>query len=211
MRIIDLTLPVGGPGETTPDHETYFVPLSIRGRSYQGICHNFKWHSMTSTYIDFPGHIAEFDNGIDAGNMPIEKLFLVETTLVRLDPRDAEREITGVELERAAPPLRWNALIIHARGNVPFYERPEQIPYYGPSAIEWITSREITLFISDVYEKQPDQQGIFVELFRRGITCVCCMVNLHEIEEPYLRVCALPLPVPGARQLPCRLLAIEGM
>jgi kynurenine formamidase len=164
---------------------------------------------MTGTYIDFPGHIAEFDDGADAANYPIERLFMVETTFIRLDRAGKGREITAEELDAAGVEVRGDGLFIHARGETPWFESPKDIPYYGPSAIDWIVARKIHLFLSDVYEKRPDQQGIFVELFRRRIACVCCMVNLSRVSQRYVKVCAIPLPAAGVKQVPCRLLVVE--
>lgn len=209
MRIVDLTLPVGSPGDKTPEHETYILKLPIKGNTHDGVCHRFQWHSMTGTYIDFPGHIAEFEDGADAANYPIEKLFMVDTTFIRLDRAGKGREITAEELEATGVEVTGDALFIHARSETPWYESPEDIPYYGPSAIEWIVSQDIHLFLSDVYEKHPDQQGIFVELFRHGISCVCCMVNLSQVSQQQVRVCAIPILAKGAKQVPCRLLVVE--
>ena len=209
MRIIDLTFPVGATGEKTPEHETYIVKLPIKGDTYDGVCHRFQWHSMTGTYLDFPGHIAEFDDGADAANYPLDRLFMVDTTFIRLDREGRAREITAAELDETGIQVRGGALFIHARGETPWHESPGDIPYYDPSAIEWIISKDIHLFLSDVYEKHPDQQGIFVELFRHRISCVCCMVGLDQIRQERVKVCAIPIAAPGVKQVPCRLLVVE--
>ena len=209
MRIIDLSLVIGTEIESTPQGETYIIKLPIKGDVYDGVCHRFEWNSMSGTYIDFPGHIARFDDGSDAANYPLEKLFMVETTFINLKREGRERAITAEELDAAGVEVTGEALFIHAREGTPFYRSKENIPYYDPSAIEWIVSRDIRLFLSDVYEKQPDQQGIFVELFRRGIACVCCMVGLEQVTQQQVKVCAIPIPAAGAKQVPCRLFVVE--
>ena len=83
------------------------------------------------------------------------------------------------------------------------------MPYYGPSAIEWIVGKRPKIVVSDIYEKHGDLQGIFTELFRNRISCVCLPANLDQIRETYPKCCIIPLRIRGVTQLPCRIFVVE--
>jgi kynurenine formamidase len=165
---------------------------------------------MSGTYVDFPGHIAEFDDGLDAGNCPIEHLFMLDTTVIHLRRDAAMREVTADELDAAGIEFKGEVLIVHALGVRSWSDFSEDaIPYFGPSAIRWIVGRRPKIFVSDIYEKRPDQQGIFVELFRNHISCVCLPANLDQLRETYPKSCIVPLKLDKVAQAPCRLVVAE--
>lgn len=205
MRIIDLTL------ETPETGNRRILKLPMPdGNCYKGVIYDFPLSSMSGTYIDFPGHIEEFDDGKDAANFPLRKLFMVETTVIRLKRNSLPREIDGKELEDAGVPVKTPGLVVKVDDwDLKSPDSKGKAPFYGKSAIRWITSKRINLFISNVYENHADPRGIFVELFRSGITCVCIPANLDKITGNRIKICAIPLKIPGAVQLPCRLIAVE--
>ena len=210
MRIIDLTLPIEEVQGGKPTAETYLVPLSVRGGKYRAICYRLAMNGMSGTYLDLPGHIEEFDDGADAENFPLEKLFMLDTTVIHLDRRSLGREVTADELESAGMPVKGDALLIHALGEKKCFEvAPDEIPYFGPSAIQWIVHKRPKIAVSDIYEKRPDLQGIFIELFRNRISCVCVPVNLDRIRETYPKTCIIPLRMRSVTQLPCRIFVVE--
>ena len=96
MRIIDLTAEIPEIGKRS----VVKIPMPD-GNCYKGVVYDFPLSSMSGTYLDFPGHIEEFDDGKDAANYPLKKLFLVETTVIRLKRNGLPREIDGKELENA--------------------------------------------------------------------------------------------------------------
>ena len=175
--------------------------------TYNAVIHDFALSSMSGTYIDFPGHIEEFKDGFDAENYPVEKLFMVDTTVIRLDRKGMGREINARELEETGIKVDTGCLLIDAGWKSEWNSK--NVFFYGKDAIDWILSKPIHLFISDVYENHSRPNGIFVELFKAGISCVCIPANLDKISKTKVKICALPLKIPGAVQLPCRLLAIE--
>jgi len=210
MRIIDLTSPIQAVQEGAPTVSPYIVPLTLRGEKYRGACYRLALNGMSGTYVDFPGHIAEFDDGLDAGNCPIENLFMLDTTVIHLRRDAAVREVTADELEAAGIGFKGEVLIVHALGEKSWSDFDvAAIPYFGPSAIQWIVGRRPKIFVSDIYEKRPDQQGIFVELFRNHISCVCCPANLDQIRETYPKSCIAPLKLDQVKQAPCRLVVVE--
>jgi len=202
MKIIDLT------AEIKEGVERSLVPIKIKENIYQGVIHKLVMSSMSGTYLDLPGHIQEFDNYLDAANYPLEKLFWVPTTVIHLNRQGREREIKAEELQATGISVKGKGLIIDTGWSPRSIDSP-RVCFYGKEAIAWIISQGIELFISDVYENHSDPQGIFVEFFKAGISCVCIPVNLARISKPQVKICVVPLKVAGAVQLPCRLLAIE--
>ena len=74
---------------------------------------------------------------------------------------------------------------------------------------EW-TGCRLTVGTGDAcLEHHADPRGIFVELFEAGVACVCIPANLDKLSKQRGRICAIPLMISGATQLPCRLLAME--
>jgi len=205
MRIIDLTAEIPETGKRS----VVKIPMP-GGDCYKGVVYDFPLSSMSGTYLDFPGHIEEFDDGRNAANYPLKKLFLVETTVVRLRRKGMPREINGKELEDAGIAVKTPGLLVKVDDwNLASPEEISQAPFYGKSAIRWVVSKRINLFVSNVYENHADRQGVFVEFFRAGIACVCIPANLDRITRERIKLCAIPLKIPGAVQLPCRLLAVE--
>lgn len=202
MEIIDLTK------EITEDFETRLVDIKFSGKTYHAPVHNFQLSSMSGTYIDFPGHIREFDDGFDSSNYPVEKLFMVDATLLRLNRAGKDREIHREELESCSVEIDTPAVIVDSGWNNSGKKNQDEIYFFGKDAIQWFISKKIYLFVSDVYENHKEPRGIFVEFFKAGILTVCNPCNLHKIREQKLKLCVFPLKIPGAVQLPCRVIAI---
>lgn len=182
--------------------------IPLREKTYRGLIYQYHLSSMDGTYIDLPGHIAEFDDGFDMAKYPLEKLFMVDTLFIRLKKESAERKITAEELKTACPTLEkpFSALCIHALDNKNFYDyNQDTIPYYQKDAVEWIIRKNIHLFISDVYENHNNPEGIFVELFKNRISTVCHPINLQKIKKDFIKITVLPLRAGGATQMSCRL------
>ena len=75
------------------------VPLESESTRYTGVIYSLTTSSMHGTYIDFPGHIKETDNGLYAHNFPHEELYRVPASVIHLD-RD-RGPVSGAELEHA--------------------------------------------------------------------------------------------------------------
>jgi len=203
MKIIDLTTKI------TEGTTRSVLKIKMPEATYSGVIYDFALSSMAGTYIDFPGHIAEFDDGMDAANYPLEKLFMVDATLIRLNRKGKGREISAAELDESDVKVTTGALVVDAGWGSPPVQDRARIHYYGKDAIQWFIDRKIHLFVSDVYENHDDPRGIFVEFFEAGISTVCIPSNLHQITRERIKLCVLPLAIPGATQVPCRCLAIE--
>ncbi|MHC4873940.1 MAG: cyclase family protein [Planctomycetota bacterium] len=206
--LIDLTLPVKHNPQTMSTNKKHIVQEN--GTEYDGIVHNFSFSGMTSTYIDFPGHIAGCEDGTDAANYELEKLYQVKTALIRLDRDCSSGKVckedlltsVNVNLEKEKP----DAIIINALGSKRFDEIKERSVWLSTEAAEWLVSLGIHLIISDIYES-AGIHGVFGTFFKGGVSTVCCPVNLEKINKDIFTVTCLPAKFEKSQQLPCRLIA----
>ena len=217
MQIIDLTLPIAtredeklapdAPWEETATIQTRQWLIGDGADAYTARVHYLRHWGMAGTYIDFPGHIVETDDGSDAASMPAERLFRLRASVIRLDRPSGSGRISASELVEAAPsPVTGQALIVNALGSRRFDEIEERSVYFGSDAVRWIIETGVHLLVSDVYESDTDPQNVFPDLFAAGVYTVCCPVNLHGITCPNVHVTALPMRFATATQLPCRVI-----
>lgn len=206
--LLDLTLSVEQDPQTMSIEKKHLVQED--GTEYDGVIHNFCYKGTSSTYIDFPGHIAGYDDGTDAANYKLEKLYQVKTVIIKLN-RDCSSgkvckedllESVNVDLEKEKP----GAIIINALGNKRFDEIKNRSVWLSTEAVEWLVSLGIHLIISDIYES-AGLHGVFGTFFKSGVSTVCCPVNLDKINKNVFTVTCLPAKFEKCQQLPCRLIA----
>ena len=221
MRIVDLTMPIPltQKERTHPLADLHDVttictriwPIGAASTAYHAQVHYFQHWGMSGTYIDFPGHIMETDNGMDAGSTPGHDLYRVPALVLRPTPAPDDRKITATMLRSTLPiDTGEPAVIINALGDLRYDEIPERSIYLSQCAAQWLADRNTRLLISDVYESTVDPQNVFPILFRNGVVTVCYPDRLSGIGSERVRVTALPNRFPGATQLPCRLIVEEG-
>jgi kynurenine formamidase len=198
MKLIDISQTV--PAEYT----TTRWPLVFPKGPCTGLSHTFTITSNTGTYIDFPCHIEETDDGRDAETCPLTDLVRVPATVIHLDRESGSGAVTADELRAAAPPFEGRALIVNALGARDARDIEMQTVWFAEDATEWIVSLGIELFVADIYECRDQPTGIFGDLFAAGISTVCIPKNLAAIDQPHVLLSALPVPIAGATQLPCR-------
>lgn len=178
---------------------------------YTGVVWHFQHDSMAGTYIDFPGHIKETDDGLDAVTYPLEKLFRVKAAVIHLRRASGSGRIGAEELAAACPsPSGAGALILNALGPLRFDQIEERSVYLGKDAVRWIIDAGFHLLVSDVFESNSDPQQVFNLLFAQGVSTVCCPNYLHRVDQPVVRLTALPLCFRTANQLPCRIVVELG-
>ena len=227
MRLIDLTLPAPEQQAGEPTCRPDEWQLKAGTLPYTAMVYHYRHNSMAGTYIDFPGHIKETDDGVDAITYPLEKLYRVPAAVIHLNRASGSGRIGAQELADACPqgrdasprrprlaqpgrlgeaslPQGAGALILNALGRLRFDEIVERSVYLGKDAVEWIADRGFHLLVSDVYESNTDPQRVFNILFARRVSTVCCPVNLHLLTQPVVKLTALPLRFVKATQLPCR-------
>lgn len=207
MRLIDLTL----PAQETQDGEPTCVleerSLLAGDLPYTGMVYHFKHDSMIGTYIDFPGHIKETDDGLDSVTYPLEKIYRVNATVIHLDRATGSGKVTADELATACPNGKTGgALILNALGKRRFDDIQERSVYIARDAVRWIIDSGFHLLVSDIYESDDDPQRVFNDLFAHGVSTVCLPINLHQIDRSTVNLTVLPLRFGGATQLPCRVL-----
>ena len=173
---------------------------------YTGMIYHFDHDSMLGTYIDFPGHIKETDDGADAANFPLVKLFRTQAAVIHLDREDGSGAVETEEILGALKGDVPGVLVINALGHRRFDEIEERSVYLGHSALEWIISQNVRLLVSDIYESKR-LHGVFPTLFRNGVSTVCYPINLHQLTESHTRLTILPLRYPNVTQIPCRIIA----
>lgn len=207
-KLIDLTFAVP---KTESGHDTVVLEECRieRGRdAFTALVYSFAHGSMAGSYIDFPGHIKKTNDGMHAGNYPIEKLFRVKTTVIHLDRASGSGGVSPEELTAACPtPISGGALVLNALGKRRHDSIVERSVYLEKAAVAWIIETRIHLLVSDIYESNNHPQDVFQDLFGAGISTVCCPINLHKLAKPTARVTVLPLRVPNVTQLPCRIVA----
>lgn len=208
MALVDLTFPIEA---SSAPFQTREKLISNRAGAYTGVIHDFHHNSMAGSYIDFPGHVRETDDGLDAATYPPEKFFRVPAAVIRLNRAGGSGKILAPELESAFGDQKGGgALVVNALGRRRFDEIASRSVYLGRDAVQWIINKKFHLLVSDVYESDSDPQNVFPDLFRAGISTVCCPVNLHLLTGPGVRVTVLFPRFSGAVQLPCRILAETG-
>lgn len=208
MALIDLTLPAPEALEGKPVVVLKEVPIPMGGETYTGMCYDFTHHSMIGTYIDFPGHIKETDDGTHAENYPAEDLFRMDAKVVRLDRESGSGAIEADELAAACPGgAACPGLIVNALGRRRFDEIENRSVYLTPGAVRWIVETGARVLVSDVYESTPTFQGVFRDLFAAGVSTVCSPINLDKLTAPVVKLTVLSIRVPGVTQIPCRALA----
>ena len=209
--IIDLTFTATDIDRHEPDCIAKVIqkeiPLQSEQTSYTGITYDFSINSMAGTYIDFPGHIKETDNGENAKNYPIEKLYRRSATVIHLDKETGSGAVTAKELQTAlaATTIYTPILIINALGNIRFDDIEKRSVYLTMDAVDWIISTGIEILVSDIYES-PALDGVFIELFKNRISTVCNPINLHKLNCAQCKLTILPIKMHDVTQLPCRLI-----
>ena len=210
MKLIDLTCPMEETYKNKPAVIPSILPLKIKGKPYSAVIYDFNWGGMMGSYIDFPGHIKETDDGVDAFNAPLENLYELPAAVIHLKREGAPGPIRAKELEEIPVKVpQGGGLIVNALGKKRFSEAPPNSVYFGRDAIEWIVATKIKLIVSDVYENHKNPEGVFVKFFKAAIATVCLPINLDLIEKNYVKLTALCVKARGVKQLPCRVIVRE--
>lgn len=206
MPLVDLTWDFIGE-RFAPEIIEEKIPLESGLTKYTGVVYRMTCDGMSGTYIDFPGHIAETDNGVAADNFPLEELYRVPASVIHLDFCSGDGAVTAEDLEKAyGGKITTPALIINALGSLEPTDIDCRSVYLDESAVDWIIGCGCKLLVSDVYESKA-LHGVFLKLFGAGVVTVCMPVNLHKIEEKEVKLTALFPKMPKVYQLPCRVVA----
>lgn len=183
------------------------VPLRSANTAYTGIIYQFSSGSMQGTYLDLPGHIRETDDGQTAANFPIENLYRLPASRIRLDRASGSGAVSANDLEEAFGSIPDTpGVIINALGE----REPDQIEtrsvFLDMTAVQWLIDAGCKMLVSDIYESQT-LEGVFLKLFQAGVCTVCEPANLAKVASPKVRLTVLFPKFPGMTQFPCRVVA----
>ena len=202
---VDLTCPATFNRHLTPECRESRWDLKSTATRYTGVVYDFRFNGMTGSYIDFPGHIAETDDGRRADNVDLADFYRMDATVIHLDRTERPGGITGAELEAVCGGVpNTPAVIVHAMGPMEPMDIKFRSVWLTMDAVEWLIAAKCGILVSDAYES-PALEGVFLRLFQAGVIAVCEPYRLREIPERIkLTIGFMKLP---ATQIPCTLLA----
>lgn len=204
-KIIELTCHRRNQYEIIPR----IVPLKqADGKEYLGMCTGFSSCSSSGSYIDFPGHIDITDNGVNAGTVNILDYYRQKACLIRPE-LNSSGGITAEALQKACQgmPSDVKILIVDGLKLQEDIDPPSGSSYFELETADVLARMNLTCLVADSYEKK-NYEGVFYQLFRRGLPCVCAPTKLWLLpEKEIFTLSVIFLPVPGAMQTPCRLIA----
>ncbi len=206
MSLTDLTWDFIGE-RYAPDIRREEMTLQSDFISCTGVTYNINHDGMSGTYIDFPGHIAETDNGLYADNCPLDMLYRLPASVIHMTKKSGDGAVSAEDLEAAfGGKVVTPGLIINALGTLEPSDIECRSVYLDDSAIQWIIDSKCRLLVSDIYESKA-LHGVFLKLFGAGISTVCMPVNLHKLPAGIVYLTTLFPKMPQVTQLPCRVIA----
>lgn len=207
MNIADLTWDFIGE-RFAPETKKEELFLRSGQTQYTGIVYTFTHDGMSGTYIDFPGHIAETDDGVTAENYPIEDLYRIKADVIHLNRESNSGAVHAEDLQQVLPEKspESKALILNALGEKNPRDIEARSVYLSHNAVEWIIKNKYKIVVSDIYESR-ELHGVFLQLFAAGISTVCMPVNLYKLPEKEVLLTILFPKMPSVTQLPCRIVA----
>ena len=218
MTVVDLQYPVQEYEDDVLDSEYEVVHWDDEKNStrlkkrvhptYTSQVYYFSHWSNVGTYVDFPGHVIESDDGFHAENYPAEKLYRLEAPVIHLDRKSGSGRIDLDELQDHCPEDDSGAaIVINGLGNRQFFQVERRGVNLSIECARWIIEKGFHLVVSDVYDNVDYSEGVLLELFKHGVTIVGRPINLDKITATKAYITALPVRYPGVTQLPCRVVA----
>ena len=208
MPVINLTAPFG-------NHRTSIERLPIRSpkTSYTGMIYYFDYESMSTSYLDLPGHIAETDDGRHAAMLDPGDWYRQRANLIRIPvcPAGEEFAIRPADIEKAMAGKKWHPwMVINALGRKDDdgEARYFRMTYLALDTVDMLIDKGVKVIIGDAWESRR-LDGVFTRLFSAGVCTVCGVANLHRLpddREFFVTLGFLPYPG-GVTQIPCSVLA----
>lgn len=192
--------------ENAPSIQMREVPLKSANTRYTGIVYDFNFDSMQGSYLDLPGHIKETDDGVRADKLDLGDFYRMRTSVIHLDRSKLPGGVSAKELEEAFGGIPdTEAVIIHALGDLDPFDIPLRSIYLELDAVDFLAKTPCRLLVSDIYESQA-LDGVFLQLFKKGISTVCIPANLAKVTSPLVEL-TVSFPKMPVTQVPCTLLA----
>ena len=205
MAYVDLTADFRGR-KVLPEIVQREVALKSDKTEYTGVVYNISTSTMMGSYIDFPGHIKETDDGVNGANSDLADFTNMSAAVIRFDRAGEPGGITAEDLENAYGGVPdTQAVIINALGSVSSFDIPPRSVYLTLDAVEWLKKTPCRVLVSDIYESTA-LEGVFLKLFEAGISTVCEPANLHKLPSGKVKLTVHFAKIP-ITQLPCTLVA----
>ena len=222
-RFVDLSWPIAD--ENIKPRTSVDDPGLFRYNGYICISHELHCSAAIGVHFEIASHCVPDPNGparerllnddVFAVDVPVDRLYEIPTTFIRLDRDGKDEQIRAADLEHAldAPLNPDDALLVQAqqtscRGDMPDW----QYMYFAPDAVDWIVGKKVRLFGSDVWEDHantpPYTTQLFLKVWQMGAWCLVYPNNLASIRKSRLKLTVLPLPT-RTTVTTCRAIAIE--
>ena len=109
MAVVDLTWDFKGE-RYAPEIVRKEVFLKSGKTEYTGVVYNISTSTMMGSYIDFPGHIKETDDGVNGANSDLADFTNMSAAVIRFDRAGEPGGITAEDLENAySYRILWHA------------------------------------------------------------------------------------------------------
>ena len=205
MAYVDLTADFRGR-KVLPEIVQREVALKSDKTEYTGVVYNISTSTMMGSYIDFPGHIKETDDGVNGANCDLADFTNMSAAVIRFDRAGEPGGITAEDLENAYGGVPdTQAVIINALGSVSSFDIPPRSVYLTLDAVEWLKKTPCKVLVSDIYESTA-LEGVFLKLFEAGISTICEPANLDKLTAARVKLTVM-FPKMPITQLPCAMVA----
>ena len=226
-RIIDLSWPI--EDRHIKAVSTVENPGSFRYNGYICLSHKFDCPASVGLHFEIASHCVPDPKGpplerlpkddVFAADVPVERLYEIPTTFLRLNRKGLDEAVTADELEKAAAGVSINAddaLLVQAQETSTRVGQTDwKYQYFSPEAVDWIVSKKVRLFGSDTGEDHRNTPHtprhtvqLFMKLWKIGAWCLVRPNNLALIRKCRVKLTVLPLPA-RTTVTTCRAVVIE--
>ena len=219
-RVIDLTLIIR-------EHWRWAAKLYAHRTfdDYHFLIQSIDFNLHGFTHVDAPLHF--LPDGLSIEKVPLEK-FMGEASVVNLSHLGENDGVTADDLERNGQYIRPDDIVL-LRTDWPIkcdymsHDFWAKSPYTTREACDWLVERSVKTVGYDYpadyvlrrklfdpqYKDKPEENTTHDVFFKKGITVVEYLCNLHLITKDRVKFMALPLLIEGAGGSPVRAIALE--
>ena len=149
LRAVDLTCPATFSRHLPPECRESRLELKSAATRYTGVVYDLRLNGMSGSYIDFPGHIAETDDGRRADNVDLTEFYRMDATVIHVDRTEKSGGITGAELEAVCGGVpNTPAIIIHSMGPKDPPDINFRSSWLTMDAVEWLIAAKCRILVS---------------------------------------------------------------
>lgn len=224
MKIIDASGPIYNGmwsyGKPFPDFklvelkEPEWVDFTAYSQAFEG------FSMLTGTYIDGPAHALGLKKSYPIHEIPIEKLFNIDSYVLKFDlnklPKEGSKPyITLKDLKKAEKEnIPDGSNIILATGWGQHWDSPDFLThdwFLKKDAVEYLVSKKPFMLVADTpsFDNVDNEQGIWSLIYGNNILVVAPLINLEKISKYKVKLYICPLKILNTTGLPCRVLIGE--